>query len=80
MSEKYTMTISRLTVDKLGVKLYDRVSAIIAEIMANSYDADEVAHAITVRSTSVGTSEVQVPVGLAGNRSEKSRPGCPERF
>ena len=40
MSKKYTMTISRLTVDKLGVKLYDRVSAVIAEIVANSYDAD----------------------------------------
>lgn len=40
MSDKYTMTISRLTVDKLGVKLYDRVSAVIAEIVANSYDAD----------------------------------------
>lgn len=34
------MTISRLTVDKLGVKLYDRVSAVIAEVVANSYDAD----------------------------------------
>ncbi|HVU47242.1 MAG TPA: ATP-binding protein [Terracidiphilus sp.] len=34
------MTISRLTVDKLGVKLYDRVSAVIAELIANSYDAD----------------------------------------
>ncbi len=40
MNEKYKMTISRLTVDKLGVKLYDRVSAVIAEIVANSYDAD----------------------------------------
>jgi hypothetical protein len=37
---KYTMTISRMTVDKLGVKLYDRVSAVIAELVANSYDAD----------------------------------------
>lgn len=37
---KYKMTISRLTVDKLGVKLYDRVSAVIAELVANSYDAD----------------------------------------
>lgn len=27
---KYVMTISRMTVDKLGVKLYDRVSAVIA--------------------------------------------------
>lgn len=34
------MTISRLTVDKLGVKLYDRVSAVIAELVANCYDAD----------------------------------------
>lgn len=40
MSNKYRMTISRLTVDKLGVKLYDRVSAVIAELVANSYDAD----------------------------------------
>jgi len=37
---KYTMRISRLTVDKLGVKLYDRVSAVLAELIANSYDAD----------------------------------------
>ena len=34
------MRISRLTIDKLGVKLYDRVSAVIAELVANSYDAD----------------------------------------
>ena len=40
MTNKYRMTISRLTVDKLGVKLYDRVSAVIAEMIANSYDAD----------------------------------------
>lgn len=39
-NNKYKMTISRLTVDKLGVKLYDRVSAVIAELVANSYDAD----------------------------------------
>ena len=37
---KYTMRISRMTVDKLGVKMYDRVSAVIAELVANSYDAD----------------------------------------
>lgn len=36
----YTMTISRLTVDKLGVKLYDKVSAAVAELVANAYDAD----------------------------------------
>lgn len=40
MPNKYVMTISRLTIDKLGVKLYDRVSAVIAELIANSYDAD----------------------------------------
>ena len=40
MATTYRMTISRLTVDKLGVKLYDRVSAVIAELVANSYDAD----------------------------------------
>lgn len=37
---KYTMRISRLTVDKLGVKLYDKVSAVLAELIANAYDAD----------------------------------------
>ncbi len=40
LAPKYVMKISRLTVDKLGVKLYDRVSAVIAELVANSYDAD----------------------------------------
>ncbi len=44
---KYTMTISRLTVDKLGVKLYDRVSAVIAELVSNSYDADAIEVEIT---------------------------------
>lgn len=58
-SPKYTMTISRLTVDKLGVKLYDKVSAVLAELVANSYDAD---------ATEV---EIRAPMGqyLAG-RSE----------
>ena len=40
MNKKYKMTISRLTVDTLGVKLYDKVSAVIAETVANCYDAD----------------------------------------
>jgi hypothetical protein len=40
MTPKYAMKISRLIVDKLGVKLYDKVSAVIAELVANSYDAD----------------------------------------
>jgi hypothetical protein len=42
------MTISRLIVDKLGVKLYDKVSAVLAEIVANSYDAD--ATEVTIRA------------------------------
>ena len=44
---KYRMKISRLTVDKLGVKLYDRVSAVIAELVSNSYDADATKVVIT---------------------------------
>ena len=39
-SLKYTMRISRLTIDKLGIKMYDRVSAVLAELIANAYDAD----------------------------------------
>ena len=48
MANEYTMRISRLTVDKLGVKLYDKVSAVIAELISNSYDAD--ATRVTVRA------------------------------
>jgi len=48
MAVEYSMRISRLTVDKLGVKLYDKVSAVIAEIIANAYDAD--ATSVTVRA------------------------------
>ena len=40
MAVDYSMRISRLAVDKLGVKLYDKVSAVIAELIANAYDAD----------------------------------------
>jgi HSP90 family molecular chaperone len=45
---KYKMTISRLTVDKLGVKLYDKVSAVLAELVSNSYDAD--AKEVTIKA------------------------------
>ena len=48
MAVAYSMRISRLTVDKLGVKLYDKVSAVIAELIANAYDAD--ATNVTVRA------------------------------
>ncbi|MFE3825250.1 ATP-binding protein [Streptomyces sp. NPDC059092] len=44
----YTMRISRLTIDKLGIKLYDRVSAVLAELIANSYDADAEDVTVTV--------------------------------
>jgi hypothetical protein len=36
----YSLKIERKIVDKLGLKLYDRVSAVVAELIANSYDAD----------------------------------------
>ncbi|MBI2741049.1 MAG: ATP-binding protein [Rhodospirillales bacterium] len=52
MARKYKMKISRLTVDKLGVKLYDRASAVVAELISNSYDAD---------ATQVG---IEAPMGL----------------
>lgn len=42
------MRISRLTVDKLGVKLYDSMFSVIAELIANVYDPD-VTH-VTVRA------------------------------
>lgn len=37
---RYEMVISRTTIDKLGIKLYDKVSAVVAELIANAYDAD----------------------------------------
>ena len=44
---EYKMTISRTTIDKLGVKLYDKASAVVSELIANSYDAD--AEHVTVK-------------------------------
>ena len=40
MADPYRLRISPLTVDKLGVKLYDKASAVVAELVANGYDAD----------------------------------------
>lgn len=37
-----------MTIDKLGIKLYDRVSAVLAELIANSYDAD--AESVTIKA------------------------------
>ena len=45
---KYTMRISRTTIDKLGIKLYDKVSAVLAELIANAYDADAEAVSVTL--------------------------------
>ena len=42
------MQISRLTVDKLGIQMYDRVSAVLAELIANAYDADAEKISITL--------------------------------
>lgn len=47
LNPSYELRISRLTVDKLGVKLYDKASAVVAELIANGYDAD--AETVTVR-------------------------------
>ena len=51
------MRINRMTVDKLGVKLYDRVYAVIAELISNSYDAD--AEIVTVRASKAVSIEVE---------------------
>lgn len=37
---KYRMVISRTTVEKLGIKLYDKVSSVVAELVSNAFDAD----------------------------------------
>lgn len=54
---RYTMRISRRTVDKLGVKLYDKVSAVVAELIANAYDADAETVWVRLPLSSVLTSE-----------------------
>lgn len=38
--QEYKMIISRTTIDKLGVKLYDKASAVVSELIANAYDGD----------------------------------------
>lgn len=39
-ASKYNFVLTRQTVDKLGVKLYDKAAAVVAEVVANAYDAD----------------------------------------
>lgn len=63
----YELRISRLTVDKLGVKLYDKVSAVVSELVANAYDAD--AENVTVRlplSTKLASTKSGVMADAAG--------------
>lgn len=48
LTPPYTMRISRLTIDKLGIKLYDRVSAVLAELISNAYDADATEVTVTL--------------------------------
>ena len=55
---KYTLRISRLTIDKLGIQMYDRVSAVLAELIANAYDADAKTVTVTLPfSTTLGSSD-----------------------
>ncbi|TKJ40073.1 ATP-binding protein [candidate division LCP-89 bacterium B3_LCP] len=44
---QYTLRIERTIVDKLGLQMYDKASAVVAEIIANAYDAD--AERVTVK-------------------------------
>ncbi|MBI4885097.1 MAG: ATP-binding protein [Actinobacteria bacterium] len=62
--DPYHMHISRLTIDKLGVKLYDKVSAVVAELVANGYDAD--AELVVV--------ELPLAIALATKGDNKSDP------
>lgn len=36
----YQLRLGRRTIDKLGVRLYDKPAAVIAELVSNAYDAD----------------------------------------
>ena len=45
---KYKLTVSRNTIDKLGVRLYDKASDVVSELIANSYDADAEEARVTI--------------------------------
>ncbi len=47
-SAKYVMTVSRLTIDNLGIKMYDRIPRVLAELISNSYDADATKAVVTL--------------------------------
>jgi HSP90 family molecular chaperone len=42
------MTVSRLTIDNLGIKMYDRIPRVLAELISNAYDADATKVTITL--------------------------------
>ena len=57
-ASKYTLRISRVTIDKLGIQMYDRVSAVLAELIANAYDADAENVTVTLPlSTTLGSNQ-----------------------
>ena len=66
--DKYRMTISGMIVDKLGVKLYDRISDVIAELVANGHDAD--ADEITIEAP-MGEPLASTSTGIVSDRGHK---------
>lgn len=68
------MRLSRLTIDKLGVKLYDRASAVVAELIANAYDADAENVIVTLplgkQLASKGTDGETIDLGLVVSVSD----------
>ena len=62
---KYNLTISRNTIDKLGVKLYDKASDVVSELISNSYDAD--AKKVTINIP------LNVYLATKGNKQIKSK-------
>jgi hypothetical protein len=48
-NEKYTLTISLNVLESLGINLYSNVSAVLSEVVANSWDADAEEVRITLK-------------------------------
>ena len=58
MSEKYTLKIDLNSLNHLGLNLYSNVSAVLSELVANSWDADAF--------------NVNIEVNIAKNKKEES--------
>ena len=56
MTEKLTMSFDRRTIEHLGVKMYSTLPPVLAELVANSYDA--------------GASKVFIDLNDQGNSKE----------